>query len=456
MNKLQTFLTTKLLGLAESVPRSHSANDYEPDWYDYRPLTDSAVKGLNPIARDRQLDIVYSLFLKNGLAKRILEIRNDFIFGDGFKYTLSAPPALPKGEEKIKEAMEVLDEFWELNRMDLRFEKKGFDLSLNGMLVMPVFVNKINGSVKLGFVDPKNIDKVLTNPLNVEEIQSIKLKTSVIPAQAGISSSVTRSLKVIKPNEDINDINYGLLDGDCFYFAINNVSNQPEGVSDLLGSADWLDMLDRLLYNTLQFVNALSKYFQDVELTGADEKRIEEWKQKNPVSQNLSRFVHNEKVKYTILTPNINNADPSEIVRLYKNIVLGSQGFPEHWFADGGNTNLATAVEQGTPVMRQLKNRQQYIIYILQTMLRFALHKAYGRREGFTLTKEELNKININIIAPEFERKDFNKIGDGMKKIGDLLEQAERQNWLTKESSGKIFRSVLDMIGYDLPADNKM
>ena len=334
--------------------------------------------------------------------------------------------------------------------MDLRFEKKGFDLSLNGMLIMPVFVNRINGSVKLGFIDPKNIDKVLTNPMNVEEITELKLKSTGSSVNS-VSSGRKSRLSVIKLNEDINDINYGLLDGDCFYFAINNVSNQPEGVSDLLGSADWLDMLDRLLYNTLQFVNALSKYFQDVELAGADEKRIEDWKKKNPVSQNLSRFVHNEKVKYTILTPNINNADPSEIVRLYKNIVLGSQGFPEHWFADGGNTNLATAVEQGTPIMRQLKNRQQYIIYILQTMLRFALHKAYGRREGFTLTKDELNKININIIAPEFERKDFNKIGDGMKKIGDLLEQAEKQSWLTKEESGKIFRSVLDMIGYDLP-----
>jgi hypothetical protein len=100
--------------------------------------------------------------------------------------------------------------------------------------------------------------------------------------------------------------------------------------------------------------------------------------------------------------------------------------------------------------MRQLKNRQQYIIYILQTILRFALHKAYGKREGFTLTKDELNRININIIAPDFERRDFNQIGDGMKKIGDLLKQAEEQNWLSKDTSGKIFRSILDMIGYNL------
>ena len=86
--------------MSESV--GHSSTDYEPDYYDYRPLTDSAVKGLNPIARDRQLDIVYALFLKNGLAKRILEIRNDFIFGDGFKYTLSLPqPVSLKGRSPL-------------------------------------------------------------------------------------------------------------------------------------------------------------------------------------------------------------------------------------------------------------------------------------------------------------------------------------------------------------------
>lgn len=452
MNKIQNFITHKLLGLSESkngIPVC-TGIDYTDD-YDYRRLSNSDTKGLSPLSRDRQLDIVYSLFLKNGLAKRILEIRNDFIFGDGFKYTIAGQDI---SDSKLAQVKEVLDEFWEINKMDLRFEKKGFDLSLNGMLVMPVFWNRINGQVKLGFIDPKNIETVITNPMNVEEITAIELKSSVSSLSSGSSlrnNNGRKRLRVIRINEDVNDVNYGLLDGHCFYFAINNVSNQPEGVSDLLASADWLDMLDKLLYNSLQFFNALSKYFQDVELIGADDRRVEEWKKKNPISTNLSRFVHNDKVKYTILTPNISSSDPSQIVRLYKNIVLGSQGFPEHWFADGGNTNLATAVEQGTPIMRQLKNRQQYIIYILQQILRFALHKAYGKREGFTLTKDELNRININIIAPDFERKDFNTIGDGMKKIGDLLKQAEEQNWLSKDTSGKIFRSILDMIGYDIP-----
>lgn len=447
MNKLQKLVASKFLGIPDNrlkqLTEAHTYIDY--DDADYRRLSDVNTKGLNPLTRDRQLEIVYTLFLKNGLAKRILEIRNDFIFGDGFKYTVSGKDL---SDEKIQQAKEVIDEFWEINKMDLRFEKKGFDLSLNGMLILPVFVNSINGQVKLGFIDPKNVEKVVTNSLNVEDIVRIKLK--------GIgSNNRLRSLDVIRLNDNAISSNYGLLDGDCFYFAINNVSNQPEGVSDLLGSADWLDMLDQLLFNTLQFVNALSRYFQDVELQGADEKKIEEWKKQNPISQNLSRFVHNEKVKFNVLSPNINNADPSEIVRLYKNIVLGSQGYPEHWFADGGNTNLATATEQSIPIMRQLKNRQQYIIYILQMMLRFALHKAFNRREGFNLTRDELNRVVINIIAPEFERKDFDKIGAGLKKLGDLLEQAQNQNWLSKETSGRIFRSMVDIIGYDIEEEDE-
>jgi hypothetical protein len=448
MNKIQKLIASKVLGLTDEqmmkLAEAQTGIDY--DEWNYRRLSDTNVKGLNPISRDRQLEIVYSLFLKNGLAKRILEIRNDFIFGDGFKYAITGKDL---SEEKIIQVKEVIDEFWELNQMDLRFEKKGFDLSLNGMLVLPVFVNRINGQVRLGFIDPKNIDKVITNPLNAEEIVKIKLKGM------GFNSR-QRTLDVIKISDDAKNPNYGLLDGECFYFAINNVSNQPEGVSDLLGSADWLDMLDQMLFNTLQFVNALSKYFQDVELTGADDKKIEEWKKRNPISQNLARFVHNDKVKFSVLTPNLNNADPSEIVRLYKNIVLGSQGYPEHWFADGGNTNLATAVEQGTPIMRQLKNRQQYIIYILQNLLRFSLHMAFNTREGFNLTKDELNRVIINIIAPEFERKDFNKIGDGLIKIGDLLSQAEEHNWLSKETSGRIFRSIVDIIGYDIVEEDEL
>lgn len=44
------------------------------------------------------------------------------------------------------------------------------DKGINGMLILPAFVNKFNGEVKLGFIDPTQMDKVITNPMNVKEI----------------------------------------------------------------------------------------------------------------------------------------------------------------------------------------------------------------------------------------------------------------------------------------------
>jgi hypothetical protein len=332
--------------------------------------------------------------------------------------------------------------------MDLRFEKKGYDLSLNGMLILPVFVNKINGQVRLGFIDPKNMDRVNTNPLNVEEILSIKLKG------IGSISDQKREFTVIKINEDPKSKLFGMLDGECFYFSINNVSNQPEGVSDLLASADWLDMLDQMLFDVVQYMAKMHKYFQDVKLTGADEKAIDEWKKKNPISENLARFVHNEKLEMNIITPDIKKTDPSDVVRLYKNIVLGSQGYPEHWFADGGNTNLATATAQEGPTLRGLKKRQQYIIFILQTIFKFVLHKAIAmKREGFSLTKDDVENIIINVKVPDFERKDYNKIADGLEKIGNYLSMSEKNKWISHETAGDIARTIIDMIGYEIDSE---
>jgi hypothetical protein len=451
MNKLQSFIASKFLGITEEklmrLTEQYPAG-IDQDEYQYRRLSDMNVKGLNPITRDRQLEIVFTLFLKNGLAKRILEIRNDFIFGDGFTYTIAGrskgkKQLLPKF--KIQQATAVLDEFWKVNNMDLRFEKKGYDLSLNGMLILPVFINKINGQVRLGFIDPKNVDRVNTNPLNVEEINSIKLKG------IGNISDSKRELLAIKINEDPKSELFGMLDGECFYFSINNVSNQPEGVSDLLASADWLDMLDQMLFDVVQYMGKMHKYFQDVELLGADDKKIEEWKKTNPISENLARFVHNEKVKYNLITPDIKKADPSDVVRLYKNIVLGSQGYPEHWFADGGNTNLATATAQEGPTLRALKKRQQYVIFILQTIFKFVLHKAIAmKREGFSLTKDDVENIIINVKVPDFERKDYNKISDGLEKVGNYLTTCVKNKWVSNDTAGDIARTIIDMIGVEI------
>jgi len=437
--KLQSYLR-KLLGVKTGETLGIMTDD-EPG---YIRITQRDIKGLNMITRDRQLMIVFSLYLKNPFAKAIIDTINDFVFGDGFSYDIVASSdKFPK--YKIEQALSVLDNFWFKNNLDLRLEKKGIDLSLNGMLCLPAFVNKQNGEVKLGFVEPLNINKVIYNELNVEDIIAIELKS--------LTNYQNRQLKVIKINDtDIFSDSYGLLDGECFYFSINNVSNQPEGVSDLLVCADIIDMTESLIFNILKHSEASYEYYQDITLIGANEEQIKKWKKENPriIDNEARRLVHNDKVKMEYKSPDIKANNSAEIIRTFKNLILLSKRLPEYWFTEGGNTNLATAVEQGTSVFRFLKARQQYWVYILEQILTFVLHQAFiYKKEGFSLTKDDLiNNIKIKIIVPEFETKNLEKVAPAIDKITDFLIKGVDNNFITKDEAGKIYRTLPELFGY--------
>lgn len=48
-------------------------------------------------------------------------------------------------------------------------------------------------------------------------------------------------------------------DGECFYFAVNDLSTAPRGYSDLLASADWSDAYEQFLFGELERAKALSQ-----------------------------------------------------------------------------------------------------------------------------------------------------------------------------------------------------
>ena len=44
----------------------------------------------------------------------------------------------------------------------------------------------------------------------------------------------------------------------------------------------------------------------------------------------------------------------AEVKGAIKNMNLAGAGFPEHWFAEGGNVNRASALEMGEPTLKTL------------------------------------------------------------------------------------------------------
>lgn len=445
MNKFQKVFGKWVLGLSESNLEKLTEAIVHVDGYEggWKSISGKSNKGLDLISRDHQLKIVFSLYLKNIMAKAILDTINDFVFGEGFSFdVVDKTQKMPN--YKVDNVKKILQDFWDNNFADERLEKKGLDLSLNGMLCLPAFVNETNGEVELGFIDPMNINKVVANPLNVEEIIKILLK------QISSLGSEPRSFEVIqkvRSVENLNSADYGLLTGECFFFSINNVSNQPEGVSDLLNSADMISDFDDLLKALLKHAELSHVYFQKVKLTGKTDKQIQEWAKTNPIPEAGSRILENENIDTELITPNIQGVEQSELVRLFKNLILMSKRLPEHWFSDGGNANRATAVEQGTAIYKLIKKRQLLWVNIIKKILTFVLHRAVVAKK---VERADLDKFEIKVNTPEFVTRDLSTSSKALTDISTFVNMAVEQGHYTKDTAGKIYRSLAEMFGYSI------
>lgn len=71
--------------------------------------------------------------------------------------------------------------------------------------------------------------------------------------------------------------------------------------------------------------------------------------------------------------PDLKTQDQSSMYELLLDFVLGAHGIPRMWYSSGGDTNRATAVEQGTPIFRTIKARQAELKGLVEDFVRWLL-----------------------------------------------------------------------------------
>ncbi len=343
-------------GIREALP---GGGGIDADEHLYRKLTGSEGKDLSPLKQERMLQIAYHLYETNPLAHRIVELTKDFVVGEGITY-----------EARDEEVKGVLDSFWldPVNLWDLKQHQKALELGLYGEQCYTVAVNEYSGQVRLGYIDPLHIDEVLADPDNCELITQVKLK--------GTAAHPGRALKVVQVDEDPMSESYGYLTGECFFFKVNSVSNSTRGRSDLLALADWLSGYDEFLFNRLDRAALINAFVWDVTLKGLNQEEIERYLRNTPAPKPGSVRAHNENVEYRAVAPDLKANDASAEARLLKNHILGGAGVPEHWFAEGGETNRATAAEMGEPTIKRLAARQRYFRHMLEYIFLFVIDQA--------------------------------------------------------------------------------
>ena len=416
--------------------REAAVNDSAESESQFTRLT-SKQRDLLPIQYRKMVEMAFYLWQRNPIAKRIIQIIRDFTTGEDFKVAVNIIRTAEDGtktDTKRTDGQRIWDRFVEdpVNRFDSRVGDFVQDLLINGELLLPVAVNTVNGAVRLGYIDSTLVSSVV-------------LKVGALDPSAVVYSdgAADKTMKIISVDPSAG----GKLVGEAFFFQINKMMNQSRGHSEIMQLLDWIDALDQFLFNTLEGAALRNAFFYWLKLDGKSEAQIKRMKIVSPHPATVK--VTNEKATWEAIAPKLAATDTDQTIRTFKNFILGGEGFPEHWFGEGGNVNKATAAEMGTPTMRMLKAKQKQTKDMVKTIVMFVLQCAVDQKQdSITMAADE--KFEVVITAFDFERADASIIGAAFMQIVTALVAAKGEGWIDDETAKQVVDGQLQALGIEV------
>lgn len=430
-------VTREVARATQALPISYLQ---DPTMAGFRRLTGSgqeqaALRDLPLPTHERMQELAYFLYLANPMAQWLLNIQVAYLAGDGVNVVAKDP-----------DTQIILQAWWTdpVNNWPLKLEKKVRELAMYGEQCWPAFTAPGTGRVRLGYLDPCLIQDVILDPDNAEQPIGIVTKKSV-----GAYAMPERRYRVILPimEEELmppaQRIRQAFTDGECFYFAINSVSNGSRGISDLLAKADWLDGYEQFMFSRIERAELMNRIIFDLELTGFTQEQIETFKKTFALPKPGGTHFHNEKVKLEPKTPKLEAADAAVDARLFKHQALA--GYPEHWYGGGGDVNRATAGEMDEPTFKLLSLRQQYWKAIITQVARYQIRQA---KAAGTLTQAAEDAFDV--VFPQMVRADLSQIGTTLASVAQAVGTMLMQQTVSKVEARQLFAVVARGLGVAL------
>lgn len=424
--------------VAERLPAANAGAGSELQW---RRLTGNSARELPIATWQRQVEVCYWLWKLNPLGNWIIETLVQLTAGKGFTFTAD--------NDEVKE---LLESFWydPVNRMDINFEQMARELYLFGVQCWPVFVAEQTGRVRLGMVDPAQIVEVYTDPDNAKIVIGCKLQRLDGTGIRYMRSIITGETATVV-SETARQMRESYNDGEAFIFAINRVSNDPYGTSDLFVIADWLDEYEEFVFNYAGKARKQNAFIWDVKIDNADEATCQKFANDNANPPDGAVRAHNEKVTWQAVAPDLKALEIKESAAVFRNHILGNKSIPSHWYGGIADVNRAAATEGNETIKAFVDSRQNLLKFILETLFTFVIQSALEARY---LTVPENEAFEFAVQKPEAMDRDVTKVSAAVRDLTTALTAAASQNWVDQESAVKIFAFVLALIGFELDPDS--
>ncbi len=419
----------------------------DEDETNWRPLTADSQRDLPVLTARRMREISTWLWQSNLLANRLIELPVAYLLAEGVSVKVTDT-----------EAQAAINAFWSdpINRMDIKLPRKVRELALFGEQCWPVFVNPVNGHVRLGYLDPELIETVVTDPDNAEQPVGIVTRR-------GKHGKARRYRIIINGPESCFSprtckLRAGFTDGACFYFTLNSLSTGRRGRGDLLAQADWLDAYEQFMFGELDRANFMRSFIWDVELKGATPDEVKQRTKHIHAPAPGTVRVHNEAEVWNAVTPELKSADSSQVARLFRNHILGGATMPEHWHGGGGDVNRATASEMGEPTFKMYSMRQREWKYILEELATFVINRRYDP-SGEEMLIDVFNPDPDFIpeaIFPELTTRDTTKYASALQQVTVAVGLGVERGLMPELLAVKLIQSVAERLGVEYEAETEL
>jgi hypothetical protein len=398
-------------------------------------------RDLYPLVQDKMIELSWYLYDRNPLAKRLINVMKVFLVGEGLGVHAEDP-----------EVQDVIDDFWNdpQNSMDMNLPEYVKELGIFGEQLFQVSRNPIDGKVRLWYIDPWEIFSVAYAQGEMAE-RSISFPIAVWLRQRATDSEPTK-LDCMHPDEDPDSETFGLQTGNCFYFAINKAKRGARGRSDLFAHADWLDVYEQMMFDLADRGKLEDSFIWDVTLNDMNAEQITQWVKDNgsaPMPNSIR--AHNQAVKWEAVAPDLKGADRSAFAKLFLTHIVGTAGYPAHWFGEGDKTNRATAQEMGWPTYKTLEERQRYFKYMLTTILNYVIDSAIA---AGTL-RADIDRT-FRVSTPDLATRDTQAIAAAVAPVTQAVALCIQEGLLTKDTGVQILASLFTQLGVEVDADDEL
>jgi hypothetical protein len=411
----------------------------------WRSLISGGIRELTWAQIIEHLNTVLDYYRTNPLAFRLVQLQVDHVLGDGMQLKSSDPAIQAE-----------IDRWWHhpLNNLDVRQFDLLTALTLDGEIFVSQHVNPFDGSVYVRLVPAGLIDRIETNPDDLEDewryhqtAQPITPDTLMWMPSAIQAEGRWWNAPGIAGLPEIpgqQGVPADLAGGTMRHFAINRPAGVVRGQSDLAPLLPWLRRYRDWLTDRVRLNKYRTAFVWQVQLKGSDARAVRQRQAELAVPPPPgSVIVANENETWTAIASNIHADDVQHDGYALRLMVAAGAGVPLYWLAESEHTARGTAAEQSEPTYRHYRQRQLFFGWVMRRLCVDAL-----RARG-------LVEVGLDDVLAEFselDRAESLYTASAMAQLTDTLSTAQQLGWLSPQDAAMTYQHYLGL-AMDLPAD---